>query len=260
MPAESANRWPLSFRASVTDAGQRPRNGKKSLINSGLACVPGSLPEIDLNERLAVAEKFPARATTSCHVGEDGYFCASSSTKNSEQPMSCCHCPRLLRFVMMVVVGLMLPSAAPTYANELPTRKAGLWELTTSMDEGRGPTQTAFKMCVEADMERNMVMASMIEHKSNCAKYEINRKDGAVHVESDCVFDRVKVTSHTVMTGDFAKNFGVQIESTTVPPDTRQTIAIKRTIKQSGTYVGAECGDLKPGEAVTSDGKKVLVQ
>lgn len=128
------------------------------------------------------------------------------------------------------------------------------------MDEGRGPAQTAFKMCIDADMERNMVVASKMEHVNNCEKYEIKRNGSTVSVDSDCVFDRVKVTSRTVMTGDFANSFTVDIDSTTVPPDARQTVAIKRTIKQSGTYIGTDCGDVQPGEAVTSDGKKVLVQ
>ena len=36
--------------------------------------------------------------------------------------------------------------------------------------------------------------------------------------------------------------------------------SVKRTITQDGKYMGESCGDLKAGEAMGSDGHKILVQ
>jgi hypothetical protein len=62
------------------------------------------------------------------------------------------------------------------------------------------------------------------------------------------------------MKGDFQTAFQIKIESTTTPPAQGQSRPVKRTITQTGSYLGADCGELQPGEAVTADGTKMLVQ
>lgn len=166
----------------------------------------------------------------------------------------------------LAVLGLALganASVAPAGDGDisLPTRKGGLWELKTTMDEGGGPRDTTIRMCVEADMERNTVQATIIEHLESCKKYEVKRGD-VTTIDADCKFNGADVTSLTEMRGDFAKSFEVKIKSTTVPPMTTQgqSVPIRRTIIQNGTYVAESCGDLQPGEAAAADGTKVMVQ
>jgi hypothetical protein len=165
-----------------------------------------------------------------------------------------------------ILSALLLAAGTAAYAGpseniELPMRKAGLWKMETTMDEGGGPRHHTITMCVEADMERNTVQANIIEHLENCKKYEVKRGD-VTTIDADCKFNGADVSSFTEMRGDFAKNFDVKIKSTTLPPMTTQgqTVPIKRTISQIGTYAGEACGDLKPGEAAGADGTKVMVQ
>jgi hypothetical protein len=42
--------------------------------------------------------------------------------------------------------------------------------------------------------------------------------------------------------------------------DGTRSVSVKRSITQTGKYLGESCGDLKAGEAKGADGKKVLVQ
>lgn len=165
---------------------------------------------------------------------------------------------RMCAGLFVLLAGAHLATAVS--AQELPTRQAGAWEMKTSMDEGQGPRTSEITMCIDADMERNTVVASVLEHRQNCARYDIKRGDGEVIVEADCTFNRARVTSTTRMSGDFKSAFAVKIESATIPPDTRMSQPIKRTIEQSGRYLGTDCGDLQPGEAKGTDGRKVLVQ
>lgn len=153
-------------------------------------------------------------------------------------------------------------SAAGSDNIELPTRKGGLWEMTTVMDEGGGPREQTMRMCVEKDMEFNSVHSSIIEHLQNCKKYDVKKSPEITTIDADCKFNGADVSSFTEMRGDFAKSFEVKIKSTTVPPMSQsgKTVPIKRTISQQGTYAGEACGDLQPGEAMGSDGKKYLVQ
>jgi hypothetical protein len=52
----------------------------------------------------------------------------------------------------------------------------------------------------------------------------------------------------------------VKIDSTTSGVQDSQTVSIKRVIEQQGKYLGESCGDLKAGEAMGTDGTKILVQ
>lgn len=156
-------------------------------------------------------------------------------------------------------------SSGPTFgdvaATTLPERKAGLWELKTQMDEGNGPKDQIMKMCIDADMEKNTVMGSIADHKANCSAYNIKTSGGSTIVDADCVYNGRKVVSTTNMSGDFQSTFKITIDSTTTDPkQTAQSVVVKRTITQLGTFVGSACGELKPGEAEAPDGTRLLVQ
>jgi hypothetical protein len=146
-------------------------------------------------------------------------------------------------------------------AAELPVRKAGVWELKTVMDEGAGPHEQMFKMCIDKDMELQTMRSSLMEHRENCSSYEIKHQNDATTVDADCVFNQANIQSRTEMSGDFQTAFQIKIESTTVQTArTAQSRPVKRTIMQTGNYLGADCGDLKPGEAMGQDGTKVMAQ
>ncbi len=151
-------------------------------------------------------------------------------------------------------------SAAFAETVSLPERKAGLWELTTTMDEGMGPVDRTLTMCVDADMERNTVIASLIEHKQACSKYDISREGDKTVVNMSCRFDTRDVQGRTEMSGDFKTALLVKIESTTSGDHRGQSVAVKRTITQTGRYLGESCGNLTGGEAMGSDGTRVMVQ
>lgn len=145
-------------------------------------------------------------------------------------------------------------------ADTLPTRKAGLWELKTTMDQGNGPQESSLKICISSDMEQQTVEASMLEHRENCSRYEIKAEGDTTIVEGECVFNNTRVNSRTEMKGDFKTAFQVKIESTSVRQGAAQSMAVRRQITQLGTYLGESCENLSPGEAKGQDGMKVYVQ
>ena len=162
-------------------------------------------------------------------------------------------------WVIAVLVG-----AIPAFADEpaLPKRAAGLWDLKTTMDEGMGPRESALKMCIDAQMEANTVAASMAEHRNSCERYVIETSEVGTVVDDKCKYTGREVTSRTEMSGDFKTSFKVKIESTTTDtkPNAPQSVVVKRTITQEGTYADADCGKLEPGHAMAPDGSPVAVQ
>jgi hypothetical protein len=142
----------------------------------------------------------------------------------------------------------------------MPERKAGLWELSTTMDEGLGPKTQSLTMCIDADMERTTLASSAEEHKRQCSKHEITREGDKTVVNMSCQFASRQVVSKTELSGDFATSLLVKIESTTSGDQDGKTVMVKRTITQTGKYLGESCGDLAAGEAKGQDGSRILVQ
>lgn len=164
---------------------------------------------------------------------------------------------------LFTVLALTVSITAATAGDEpaLPTRKAGLWELKTAMDEGKGPREQVIKLCLSDEMEKSTVTASISEHKANCSSYDIKPSADGTVVQADCIFNKRKVLSTTTMSGDFKTSFEVKIDSTTSNPEAKdQSVVIKRTITQSGRFVSDSCGGLKPGEAEGPDGNRIMVQ
>lgn len=157
-------------------------------------------------------------------------------------------------------VACLFSTVSLAQGDRLPERKAGLWELHTVMDEGLGPKDQKMTLCIDKDMEHNTVTASHEEHARQCSKYELSRDGDKTVVDMTCQFASRAVTSRTEMTGDFKSALNVKIESTTSGDHNGQSVAVKRTITQTGKYLGESCGDLTGGEAKGPDGTKVMFQ
>lgn len=153
-----------------------------------------------------------------------------------------------------------LTAAASADNVQLPLRKAGKWEQVTVMDEGGKKHEQTLTVCIDADMERNTAAASDEEHKRSCSKYEVKKQGDAVVIDATCNMNERDVESRTEMSGDFQTAFTVKIDSTTSGIQNQQSVSVKRVIEQKGKYLGESCGDLKAGEAMGSDGSKVMVQ
>ncbi len=144
----------------------------------------------------------------------------------------------LLLVPLALLASLALPALSDDAAVSLPERKAGLWELKTQMDEGNGPRDQAMKLCIDAQMEKNTVSASVADHKANCSAYDVKASGGTTTVDATCLYNGRQVMSTTNMSGDFKSAFEIKIESSTSDPEKKdESAVIKRTITQLGKYV-----------------------
>jgi len=162
--------------------------------------------------------------------------------------------------IILSAACVVLQPAAYANDTELPLRKAGRWEQKTTMDEGGKKHEQTLTICIDADMERNTAVASDAEHKKSCSKYEVKRAGETVIVESTCNMNGRDVESRTKMKGDFQTAFDVTINSTTSGIQDSQSVSVKRVIEQQGKFLGESCGDLKAGEAMVTDGTRLMVQ
>jgi hypothetical protein len=148
---------------------------------------------------------------------------------------------RMRRFGATVV---LLLSAMPTLAAELPTRKAGLWEIRMN------DAPAAIQQCIDAATDKTM--GAKVEQA--CPKREVQRSGDTWTVESTCTFGDKTVKSHTVAKGSFDSGF---TQTMTSEGDASIIPGGKVTIKTDAKWLGPCAADQKPGDTILGNGIKV---
>jgi hypothetical protein len=84
---------------------------------------------------------------------------------------------------LWVAATLVFTSTHPGAADDLPNRRAGLWESVSSRNDG-APPQTA-KQCID-DKTDSLVRAATAN--PNCAQTSVARTTAGYEVQTDCKF------------------------------------------------------------------------
>jgi hypothetical protein len=164
-----------------------------------------------------------------------------------------------MRRYYAIVVALLL-SAWPSLALDMPTRKAGLWELKMEFQGHNLPAQL-MQQCTDASTDKLMTFNFGGAAERNCQKRDVSNTGGTITVDSVCQFGDATTTSHAVVSGDFNSAYTVQINSTRqggrpVPGaapggESHMTIAAK--------YLGPCTNGQKPGDVMMGNGMKMNV-
>ena len=164
-----------------------------------------------------------------------------------------------MRRLLLIAACLLI--AAPALALDLPTRKAGLWEIKMEF-QGRSnlPVQT-MKQCTDAASDKFMTYNFGGAAQRDCSKQDMKNTGGTITIDSVCKFGAATSTSHAVVSGDFNSAYTVDVTSTheggrPVPGaapgrETHMTIAAK--------WVGPCAAGQKPGDIVMSNGMTMNV-
>jgi hypothetical protein len=164
-----------------------------------------------------------------------------------------------MRFVLAVFLGCLL-CASPALAIDMPARKAGLWQLKMSFDNGAIPAQT-MKQCIDAATDKLMKSDFGGAPGRTCEKQDISRSGNALIVDSVCSSAMGKTTTHAVVTGSFDSAYTMKITSKrqggpSVPGmaaggESHMTIAAK--------WLGPCAAGQRPGDMIMSNGMKLNV-
>ena len=161
------------------------------------------------------------------------------------------------RFLLLLASCLV---AAPSFALDLPTRKAGLWELTMDFHNTRLPHQT-MKQCTDADSDKLMNMNFAGSNEQACSKKDIVKNGDGFVIDSVCTFGAMHTTSHAVVTGSFDSAYSVDVNSTRsggpAVPGMAATGQSHMTI--TAKWLGACPAGDKPGDVTMSSGVKMNV-
>jgi hypothetical protein len=136
----------------------------------------------------------------------------------------------------------VLMAGGAARADELPSRKPGLWEVTI---QSKGQPEVKSRQCIDAKTDAQMQSAGQGVMKSNCSKNAMRREGSTWVNESVCRLGNSTLTSRSVISGDFEREIRMVIDAQYAPPlmgkSTDQTTVTQR-------HAGACPAGWKPGE------------
>jgi hypothetical protein len=162
-----------------------------------------------------------------------------------------------------VFLALSAIVATPALAQDLPTRKPGLWEMKM-VYEGRNLPATSMRQCTDQATDKLMHANFGGAAQDVCPDRKIQRSGNTITIDATCKFGGGAMTtkSHSVITGSFDSAYTVKVISTRtggpavpgMPPggETHMTIEAK--------YLGPCEAGQQPGDMIMSNGMKMNVK
>lgn len=143
-------------------------------------------------------------------------------------------------------------------AVETPSRKAGLWKNTMTI-EGMNVMQTA-SLCLDEATDKKVSWWAQQGARGGCDQNEVKKNpDGSWSFSSVCRLEGgMKTTTTGQAVGDFNRAYQVRAETTT---ENAPIPAMNRTntVVIDASWEGACPPDMKPGDMVAANGMKINV-
>ena len=115
-----------------------------------------------------------------------------------------------MRRLVLIAAGLL--AAAPAFAFDMPTRKAGLWELKMEFVGSNLPGRE-MKQCTDVSADKLMTANFGGSTQESCSKHDVSNSGGIITVDSVCKFGEATSTSHAVISGSFDSAYTVEVTS-----------------------------------------------
>jgi hypothetical protein len=155
-----------------------------------------------------------------------------------------------------LLLGLL--ASLPVYharADELPIRKAGLWEMKMKRTGGQIPDMT-MQQCSDESTDREMSTAFSPMAKEICSKKDIQKTANGYVSDSVCGLAGVSIASHADIVGDFNSAYTVTSTSHTEGGPAGKG---DHVITVEAKWLGACKPDQKPGDIVMPGGMKMNI-
>ena len=164
---------------------------------------------------------------------------------------------RALPFALGLGLGLLAAMPAGSAgAEELPIRKAGLWEIKMVRTGSQLPEMT-MQHCTDATTDRDMNNMVSPMAKQICSKQDVQKTATGYSVDAACSMAGGTMTSHSDVTGDFNSAYTVTtVSHTNVGPTNLRDLTTKIEAKWLGECKPGQ----KPGDIVMPGGFKLNVK
>src|SRR5215468_7331864 len=103
-----------------------------------------------------------------------------------------------MRFIWSTAV-LALAGALPALAAELPSRRAGLWEIKTAFENRNGAGLTV-RQCIDAATDQMMQSSAGPLARAACSRSDVQKSGDTVTIDSTCTLGGKTAKSRAVAT------------------------------------------------------------
>jgi hypothetical protein len=162
---------------------------------------------------------------------------------------------RLVLFCLGSALLALLPAPAAR-ADDMPLRKAGLWEMKIAKTGSVLPEMT-MQHCTDETTDKQMNTAFSPVAKEACSKRDIEKTATGYVSDSVCGAGGVSVTSHSEVIGDFNSAYTVK---STVHSDKGAGGVHDVTSTIEAKWLGPCKPDQKPGDIVMPGGFKMNIK
>jgi hypothetical protein len=158
--------------------------------------------------------------------------------------------------VPVLALAACVSSAA---AQEIPTRRAGLWEVTINHDGRNSPPQT-MQQCTDAETDKLMNAFGGALSADMCTKQEVKKVGATLVISATCQVGPMKSTSQSVVSGDFTSNYTVKVTSKIegLPAGAQDAAGGTTTIQ--ARWIGACKAGQRPGDIVMANGQTMNIR
>lgn len=134
--------------------------------------------------------------------------------------------------------------------DELPQRKAGLWEIVSTDASAKRPPMKQL-LCLDRETDALLNKMGIATSQQACAKNEMRVTGNRVTIHAVCDFGGSQLTSDGVITYSGDSNYRNEMHGHFQPP----VAGVGDThIVQDGKWVGACPADMKPGDLAMNQG------
>jgi hypothetical protein len=140
---------------------------------------------------------------------------------------------------------------------DLPSRKAGLWELKMIPETAGAAPQVTMQLCLDAASDRDIMQAGLAMSGTSCSKIDRSQSGDTIVIDATCDIAGRHTVSHTTISGDFQSAYTLKVVSDSEggsPALPKHTV-----ITQQAKWVGACAAGMAPGDMMMPGGHKVNV-
>jgi hypothetical protein len=161
----------------------------------------------------------------------------------------------LVSFSLALGLLIVLPVLHAS-AEELPIRKAGLWEMKVMRAGSPNPDMT-MQQCTDETTDREMSTSISPMAKEICSKKDVQKTANGYVSDSICGLAGVSIASHSEIAGDF--NSAYTVTSTSHGEGGPAALKGDHVTTVEAKWLGACKPDQKPGDVVMPGGLKMNI-
>ena len=151
---------------------------------------------------------------------------------------------------LFLLATLFAGLAAPAQAFDMPKRKSGLWEITTTMEsmpKGMGPVQHCIDQNSDDLMRQNTEKA-----KQQCSAMDVKQQGDKIVIHSVCKHETTTTTLDAVFTGAFDSAYRGDMQTQFDPPMHGKAMS---KMSVTAKWLGECKPGQKPGDIVMPGGR-----